>query len=100
MKRDVRDVDVQMVQNFLAIMKPVYFWWKDPEQHLGDVGQQAGFVAQDVEQQFPDWVTYDTDQNGNVRASLQLPHEMLGYMVAALKNLRDKDAEQAERMNV
>ncbi|MDI6792948.1 MAG: tail fiber domain-containing protein [bacterium] len=46
----------------LLKLRGVTFQWKDPAQHGGLDGPQMGFIAQEVEETFPEWV--ETNTNG------------------------------------
>jgi hypothetical protein len=39
----------------------VSFYWREPSKHGDSVGIQRGFIAQDYEKVFPEWVTTDAD---------------------------------------
>jgi hypothetical protein len=40
-------------------LRGVTFEWRDPADHAGLTGTQRGFVAQDIEKVFPNWVSED-----------------------------------------
>lgn len=42
-------------------LRGVTYQWKEPAKHGGATGRQTGFIAQEVEAQFPDWVGTDAD---------------------------------------
>ena len=44
----------------LLKLQGVTFEWKNPEDHGDLTGRQRGFIAQDVEKVFPDWVGVDS----------------------------------------
>jgi hypothetical protein len=43
----------------LLKLKGVTFDWRDPTQHGSQTGRQTGFIAQDVQRVFPEWVKED-----------------------------------------
>jgi hypothetical protein len=43
----------------LLQLKGVTYEWKDPAEHENHTGTQTGFIAQDVEKVFPEWVKDD-----------------------------------------
>jgi hypothetical protein len=45
----------------LLRLRGVTFRWNEPEKHGNDSGIQTGFIAQEVEQIFPEWVETHTD---------------------------------------
>jgi endosialidase-like protein len=42
-------------------LRGVTYEWKDPQKHGGATSTQTGFIAQEVEKEFPGWVRVDTD---------------------------------------
>jgi hypothetical protein len=88
----------------LTKLRGVTFEWVNPEDHANQTGTQAGFVAQEVEKVFPNWVQEvegaEHDKNltpdGKIK-SLALPFEFDALVVEAFRQLRaEKDAEIAE----
>ena len=59
LKKNIEPVKGALQQ--LAKLRPVTFNWKDPDKHGGRTGTQHGFVAQEVESVFPEWVVTDPD---------------------------------------
>jgi hypothetical protein len=62
--------DIRLKKNILPLegalesllkLRGVSYEWKNPENQGGLVGPQAGFLAQDVEAIFPDWVGIDNE---------------------------------------
>jgi hypothetical protein len=45
----------------LISLRGVSYEWKEPEKHGNLTGEQRGFIAQEVEKVFPDWVGTDPD---------------------------------------
>jgi hypothetical protein len=45
----------------LLQLRGVSYYWKEPSKHGDSVGLQRGFVAQEYERVFPEWVTTDRD---------------------------------------
>jgi hypothetical protein len=54
LKKNVKPLESAIDQ--LLQLKGVTFEWKDPAAHENHTGTQTGFVAQDVEKVFPEWV--------------------------------------------
>lgn len=88
----------------LSRLRGVTFEWVNPEDHANQIGLQAGFIAQEVEAVFPNWVR-ETEGGQRDRAltpdgkikSLSLPFEFDALVVEALRELRvEKDAQIAE----
>jgi len=85
-------------------LEPVKFEWVNPQQHDADV--HAGFIAQDVEQVFPEWVDDVDPWGGDVSLlpasekikSLGLPTDFDAYLVQAIKELHAENAELAQRV--
>ncbi len=59
LKKNVKPMVGAMDQ--LLQLKGVTFQWIDPAKHGDQTGIQRGFIAQDVEKVFPDWVGVDRD---------------------------------------
>ncbi|MBI5654707.1 tail fiber domain-containing protein [Candidatus Uhrbacteria bacterium] len=88
----------------LSKLNGVNFEWKNPELHGGVSGVDGGFIAQDVEKSFPNWVAKSI-ANGN-DASLvndgeikvvQLPYEYDALVVESIKELKaENDALKAQ----
>ena len=86
----------------LAQLHGVSFDWANPEDHSNQTTRQAGFLAQQVEAVFPDWVTeisaaaHDKalTPDGKVK-TIYLPFEFDALVVEALRELR---AEKDERI--
>ena len=88
----------------LTRLRGVSFEWINPADHANQTGRQAGFIAQEVERVFPNWVQevpgaeHDAKltPDGRVK-SLSLPFEFDALTVEALRELHaEKDAEIAE----
>jgi hypothetical protein len=91
----------------LAKLRGVTFEWRNPEDHANQTTPQGGFVAQEVEQAFPEWVrevpgaVHDKDltPDGKIK-SLSLPFEFDALVVEGLRQLRaEKDAQIAALQN-
>jgi len=59
LKRDI--VPLKGSLDLLLALKGVSFYWKDPSKHGGNAGIQRGFIAQDYEKVFPEWVKTDNE---------------------------------------
>ena len=59
LKRDIAPLKDSL--KTLDQLKPVSFYWKDPTQHGNTATIQRGFIAQDYEKVFPEWVKTDKD---------------------------------------
>lgn len=67
--------------DLLLMLRPRVFEWNVPEEHGNETGQVIGFIAQEVEEVFPDWVT--TDKNGEKWV------QMKGVEALIIKKLQD-----------
>jgi len=94
--------NVNKLDNALATLSRLegkMYTWKNPKLHGNQSGPQAGFLAQDVEKVFPNWVSEvdaaDDDRkllNGSPKAkSLTFPIEFNAYLVEALKELKARN---------
>jgi hypothetical protein len=89
----------------LTRLRGVSFEWINPEDHAHQIGRQAGFIAQELEQVFPNWVSevpgakHDAalTPDGRVK-SLSLPFEFDALTVEALRELRAENAELKKRL--
>lgn len=77
------------------------FEWKEPEQHGNLTGVQRGFIAQEVESVFPDWVSTGGDGHKilSVRGFEALTVEALRELKAENEALNARIQALEERMN-
>lgn len=106
---DTSSSDMRCKKNILPLtnalekicqLKPVSFEWKNTEERGGDraKGIKQGFIAQDVEKIFPDWVTEinatgkdkQLTDNGKIK-TLDLPFAFDSYVVGAIKELNSRN---------
>lgn len=84
----------------LTQLRGVSFEWRNPQDHANQTNVQSGFIAQEVEQVFPDWVTQiaaaehdrGLTDDGKVR-SLSLPFAYDALVVESIKELHDENVE-------
>ena len=89
LKKDVRNLDGAL--DSLLRLRSVTFEFKDPAAVHETPGRHTGFIAQEVEKVFPEWVSPIAD---GMKAVAPVGFESL--TVQALRELRqEKDAEQA-----
>jgi hypothetical protein len=89
----------------LTQLRGVTFEWINPADHADQTNVQSGFVAQDVERVFPEWVTRvsasEHDKaltaDGKVR-SLSLPLGYEALVVESIKELRTENLELKARV--
>ena len=87
--------------NKLIQLRGVTYEWINPEDHANQTNVQSGFLAQEVERVFPDWVVQvpggDHDKalsaDGNIR-SLSLPFAYDALVVEAIKEQQSQINEQ------
>ena len=91
LKKNIEDLDGAL--DDLLALRGVTYEYKDPEA-IGELaGVRTGFIAQEVEEVFPDWV----DQHASGMRFLSI-RGFEALTVEALRELRaEKDAEIAER---
>jgi hypothetical protein len=108
-KTDIQPLSANDADRVLHDLQPVNFSWTDDTLRVHEPQQQAGFIAQDLEKIFADWVLTAPDPSSdnqqhddlvtdNVKM-VELPHEMLAYLVRKIQRLYEKDAEQQERID-
>ncbi len=87
LKRDIRPLE-HMLDKLLQL-RGVSFEYKQPDTGLHPAGRHTGFIAQEVQEVFPDWVGQTTDGYLSVG-----PQGFEAMTVEALRELRaEKDAE-------
>lgn len=87
LKKDIRPLENAL--NRVLALRGVTFYWKDPAEHGNRTGQQMGFIAQEVEQVVPEWVS-ELD-NGYKWIT---PQGYRALFVEAVKELKkEKDVE-------
>ena len=94
----------------LLRLRGVTFEWINSEDHANQQGTQGGFIAQEVEDVFPKWISevdgaeHDRKltENGKIK-SLTLPFEFDALVVEAIKEqqaqirARDKEIEELKQ---
>jgi len=80
LKQDVAPID-NALHKVLAL-RPVTWQWKQPQEN--EPALQSGFIAQEVEQIFPDMVQDGTWRDGSIRKHLDV-RDMMPYLVEAVK---------------
>jgi len=66
-------------------LKGVNYEWKNPKDHANMTGKQIGFIAQDVEKVFPQWV--EKDGEGYKTLTLR------GFEALAVESIRELKKE-------
>jgi hypothetical protein len=86
----------------LLKLRGVSYEWKNPESQGGLVGPQLGFVAQEVESVFPDWVGLDGEgfKTLTIRGFEALVVEALKELKAENASLRRQLAELQEQIRL
>jgi hypothetical protein len=77
-------------------LQGVSFEWKQPEEHGNRTGTQRGFIAQDVEKVFPEWVA--TGTNGFKTVNLTGLEPILVESIRALKKENEKLEERIKAL--
>ena len=102
LKKNVQDVAGGEGLKALGKLRPVTFEWKNPAQHKK--GTDIGFIAQEVQKVFPDWVheLYAAnddkklvDKDGKELAIDQFPPGFDALVVSAIKDLKAANDAQA-----
>jgi hypothetical protein len=95
LKKNVRPLDGAIDQ--LLKLHAVTFEWKEPAEHDNDSSVQRGFIAQDVEKVFPNWVNDHgyAAPDGQVYRTLEL-RQIEALEVESIRTLKaDNDALRA-----
>ncbi|CAM2066033.1 Tail fiber domain-containing protein [Sulfidibacter corallicola] len=105
LKRDVASLDAESALRELLRLEGVLYRWQNPEAHAD--GVQAGLIAQQVAEVFPDWVTHvhpaEVDQalvgeDARVLA-IRFPHAFNAYLIQALKALKARNDALEARLS-
>jgi hypothetical protein len=92
LKKDIQPMSGALDQ--VLRLRGVTFEWKEPSEHGGMSGKQRGFIAQEVEKVFPEWVR--TDPNNGFKI---LDDTGLGALeVESLRALKAKNDALEERV--
>jgi hypothetical protein len=92
LKRNIEPLKGAMSQ--LLSLRGVTFEWIDPQQHGGDASVQTGFIAQEVEKVFPDWV----DQHRDGMKGIALPPMHIAALeVESIRELYTENVELRAR---
>ena len=83
-KRDIQPLGPSLDR--LLALRGKTFWYKDPNKLGAGPGRQIGFVAQDVEEVFPEWVT---EMDGYKALSI------FGFEALTVESLRELDSRDA-----
>ena len=86
LKKNVSDYTGALDQ--ISALRPVYYEYKDAGKSFQAPGQHLGFIAQEVQQVFPQWVS--TDDEGHLMLSLR------GFEAVAVRAMQELQAENVE----
>lgn len=92
LKKNIQNLEDGALDKLLKL-RPVTFEFKKPK---FPVGKQTGFIAQDVEKVFPDWVSPGSklDEEGSIEYKGLSMEAFPAFSVQALRELRaEKDAQ-------
>jgi hypothetical protein len=99
----VNNSDVRLKKNIeplspyldrLTTLRPVTFEWKEPAKLNATEGKHIGFIAQEVEKVFPNWV--DTDKTGYKWLNME---GVNAAFVRALQELVERDKAREKEYN-
>jgi len=93
LKKNISSMDGSDALEKINTLKPVEFDWINPKEH-GGRSRVYGFIAQEVEESFPEWVG-ETSTNGKdvdlvsgLAKSVDLPNDFNAYLISAIKELK------------
>jgi hypothetical protein len=97
LKKDVKPLAGAIDQ--LLSLKGVTFEWKNPEEHEGHAGTQIGFIAQDVQKLYPEWVKDGgyTAPDGQKYKTLDT-RQIEALEVESIRTLKAKNDAQEQRL--
>lgn len=87
-KKNIQDL---VNPDLLLFLRPRIFEWNKPENHGNEAGPVLGFIAQEVEQIFPDWVKIDKNDEKWL--------QMKGFEALVVKLLQKHDLEIKQLQN-
>lgn len=93
LKKNVKPLEGSLDQ--LLKLRGVTYEWKEPEEHGHELGTQRGFVAQEVEKVFPDWVGVDSKGIKTLNTRGLEP-----MLVESLRSLKKENEALEERVKV
>jgi len=102
LKKDILPLDGALSR--LLKLKPSTFEFIDPRKHHQLEGSQIGFIAQEVEEVFPEWVTVNGDGyktvsiRGFESLTVQALRELREEKDAEVKALREENVSLRERL--
>jgi len=91
LKKNIASLRASLDQ--LLKLRGVIFEWKEPEKHGNLTGVQRGFIAQEVEQVFPEWV--GEDSNGSKFLTI---YGFEALTIEAFRELKDNIDSLNERI--
>jgi hypothetical protein len=94
LKKNVKSLEGSLDQ--LLRLRGVTYEWKAPEEHGNEQGPQRGFIAQEVETVFPDWV--GTDAKGMKTLNTRGLEPMLVESLRTLKIQNDALRAQSSKL--
>jgi hypothetical protein len=83
LKKDIKGIDDPLAR--LLALRGRTFEWKSPEEMGASPGPHLGFIAQEVEKAFPDWVITTPDGEKAVN-----PSGLEAVLVEAIRELSDR----------
>jgi hypothetical protein len=95
LKKNVKPLEGALEK--LLQLRGVTFEWKNPAEHGNLEGRQTGFIAQDVEKVFPNWVT--DDPSGFKTMTTRGLEAMLIESLRTLKNENDQNLRTLKNEN-
>jgi hypothetical protein len=99
MKREVGPLNDAIDR--LLKLKPITFQWKEPEKQGNLTGPQMGFLADDVEEVFPEWVGVDSQgmKTLSIRGFEALAVEALKHLKQENDQLKAAVAQLQEKLD-
>ena len=106
LKRNIESIDGKDALAKLAQLRGVRYEWAFPETF--DSEPHVGFVAQELENVFPDWVegvvapseVSDAIPEGEKAKGIHFPHDFNAYLVEAIKELKTQNELLRSRIDV
>lgn len=97
LKKNIKPISDALTK--LEKLNGVEFNWINPQEHGNDNNKQGGFIAQEIEKYFPNWITetsvdgVDQALVGDKAKAINLPYEFDALVVESIKELKAQNEE-------
>ncbi len=98
LKKNIKTVEEAL--DTVLKLRGAVFEWKDPQRHGNETGTRMGFIAQEIEQVFPQWVMDGPDgfKTTNISGIEALFVETIRELKTEIDALKSENKELAQRI--